>query len=547
MMHHNHAGAIIYKAIVAVVCITECLCLLLPEASAIPTNLEPAKDGIVYQPKNKTEKCTGPGLPGPCQGFGDRYRYDQTINNCTVFIWGGCGGNLQNNFETYEQCMQQCTNETHPAFSTGTPPRPSAVPNRSEDGPAAKQQRAPRLFGTQSPNGGVRQSHAHTHTHTAQQTQDRLRAYRPRTTHPAIRLAARQELEDNLEEAHEKGDAKSPFFVYRWKICSEAERSVGAVKSGRVCSELAFTRANGGRADQVREESSVAGTANVDRRGAIGSGRTERPRTCICDGVNTASTLPIRELPEAEQKAGVCCMQTQPPVPQLTLTSSPSPSTTPPQESITQQFSSVSTVSPVPDELRGSELTFKETGYEKTFMFAKNNTFIQMDGDTIQTFQLRLCREISFQFRTRLPHGLLVYHNVKTPAGIKLDPYALYVIVEKGQLKVVHVFGNHSTSVTVGEGLNRDEWHSVMVRIDVHGARLIARVDNHKEEVYLKGLNHETNYGVSINLMSVVLVGGKCCLLLHIPTCPSCPDPTGISGGNVPCPKNAQPILWRRP
>lgn len=77
----------------------------------------------------------------------------------------------------------------------------------------------------------------------------------------------------------------------------------------------------------------------------------------------------------------------------------------------------------------------------------------------------RLCREISFQFRTRLPHGLLVYHNVKTPAGIKLDPYALYVIVEKGQLKVVHVFGNHSTSVTVGEGLNRDEWHSVMVSI----------------------------------------------------------------------------------
>uniref|UniRef100_A0A1B0AZ10 Laminin G domain-containing protein n=1 Tax=Glossina palpalis gambiensis TaxID=67801 RepID=A0A1B0AZ10_9MUSC len=75
-----------------------------------------------------------------------------------------------------------------------------------------------------------------------------------------------------------------------------------------------------------------------------------------------------------------------------------------------------------------------------------------------------LCREISFQFRTRLPHGLLVYHNVKNPDRINLNPYALYVIVEKGQLKVVHVFGKHSTSVTVGEGLNRDEWHSVMVR-----------------------------------------------------------------------------------
>jgi hypothetical protein len=62
--------------------------------------------------------------------------------------------------------------------------------------------------------------------------------------------------------------------------------------------------------------------------------------------------------------------------------------------------------------------------------------------------------------------------------------------------------------VIVGEGLNRDEWHNVTVRIDVHGARLIARVDNQQEEVYLKGLNHDTNYGVSTNLPSVVLVGG---------------------------------------
>ncbi|TMW48106.1 hypothetical protein DOY81_006814 [Sarcophaga bullata] len=167
-----------------------------------------------------------------------------------------------------------------------------------------------------------------------------------------------------------------------------------------------------------------------------------------------------------------------------------------------------SETSPVPFEQRGPELTFAETGKEKTFVFAENNTFIQIDGDIIQTFQLRLCREISFQFRTRLPHGLLVYHNVKNPDRINLNPYALYVIVEKGQLKVVHVFGKHSTSVTVGEGLNRDEWHNVTVRIDVHGARLIAIVDEHQEEVYLKGLNHDTNYGVSTNLPSVVLVGG---------------------------------------
>jgi hypothetical protein len=105
----------------------------------------------------------------------------------------------------------------------------------------------------------------------------------------------------------------------------------------------------------------------------------------------------------------------------------------------------------VSEESLGDELVFKESGNqkpEKEFMFAQNNTFIQIDGDIIKTFQLRLCREISFQFRTRLPHGLLVYHNVKNPEGIELDPYALYVIVEKGQLKVVHVFGKHSTSVS---------------------------------------------------------------------------------------------------
>lgn len=52
------------------------------------------------------------------------------------------------------------------------------------------------------------------------------------------------------------------------------------------------------------------------------------------------------------------------------------------------------------------------------------------------------------------------------------------------------------------------------MRIDVHGARLIARVDDSQEEVYLKGLNHDTNYGVSTNLPSVVLVGGNLIFLI---------------------------------
>ena len=61
------------------------------------------------------------------------------------------------------------------------------------------------------------------------------------------------------------------------------------------------------------------------------------------------------------------------------------PTTTPSQSVISQ----IPLDQPVPNELRSSELTFEETGHEKTFLFAQNNTFIQMDGDLIQTFQLR--------------------------------------------------------------------------------------------------------------------------------------------------------------
>ncbi|KAK0082695.1 hypothetical protein PV325_009995 [Microctonus aethiopoides] len=183
--------------------------------------------------------------------------------------------------------------------------------------------------------------------------------------------------------------------------------------------------------------------------------------------------------------------------PSTTTPSTPPPTFSPPEP----------TRPPVPKDKRGKELTFMESGHEKTFMFAQSNTFIQLDGNGIKTFQLRLCREISFQFRTKLPHGLLVYHSVKDRPE-SLDPYALYVIVEKGQLKVVHVFGKISTSLTVGEGLNRDQWHNVMVRIDVHGAKLIARVDDKQAETTLEVLEKVVNYGVSEELASVVLIGG---------------------------------------
>lgn len=57
--------------------------------------------------------------------------------------------------------------------------------------------------------------------------------------------------------------------------------------------------------------------------------------------------------------------------------------------------------------------------------------------------------------------------------------------------------------------MNHDIWHTVTVRIDVHGARLIAKVDNLSAERIIQGLHKSSNYGISTDLTSVVLIGGK--------------------------------------
>ncbi|KAL1399425.1 hypothetical protein pipiens_008227 [Culex pipiens pipiens] len=159
---------------------------------------------------------------------------------------------------------------------------------------------------------------------------------------PQSDLAVRQESGGLTWKKHTKrGTQRAPFLCTAGKSARRLSGRSAPLRADECAASWPSPGRTGGRADQVRRESSVAGTANVDRRGAIGvrhrvvkgageraacqacrglsagvrgvrrspDGR-ERPRTCICDGVNKASTLPIRELPEAEQKAGVCfCMQ----------------------------------------------------------------------------------------------------------------------------------------------------------------------------------------------------------------------------------------------
>ncbi|XP_055939601.1 four-domain proteases inhibitor-like [Argiope bruennichi] len=44
---------------------------------------------------------------GMCRGYFPRYYYDPEASQCKEFIYGGCGGNL-NNFKTEDECKNRC-------------------------------------------------------------------------------------------------------------------------------------------------------------------------------------------------------------------------------------------------------------------------------------------------------------------------------------------------------------------------------------------------------------------------------------------------------
>jgi len=56
--------------------------------------------------------CSLPMLVGRCKAAFPRWYYNPQSGGCTQFVYGGCGGN-GNNFETREECEQQCQVRTH--------------------------------------------------------------------------------------------------------------------------------------------------------------------------------------------------------------------------------------------------------------------------------------------------------------------------------------------------------------------------------------------------------------------------------------------------
>ncbi|PVD34594.1 hypothetical protein C0Q70_05870 [Pomacea canaliculata] len=51
--------------------------------------------------------CFLPKVVGPCQMYLPRFYFDPSIEECTSFVYGGCGGN-ENNFESMDICQHKC-------------------------------------------------------------------------------------------------------------------------------------------------------------------------------------------------------------------------------------------------------------------------------------------------------------------------------------------------------------------------------------------------------------------------------------------------------
>ncbi|XP_016318283.1 kunitz-type protease inhibitor 1b [Sinocyclocheilus anshuiensis] len=60
---------------------------------------------------NKKAHCTDPAVVGPCRASFPRWYYDPLNKKCHRFTYGGCDGN-ENNFETSDKCMDNCSGVT---------------------------------------------------------------------------------------------------------------------------------------------------------------------------------------------------------------------------------------------------------------------------------------------------------------------------------------------------------------------------------------------------------------------------------------------------
>lgn len=135
------------------------------------------------------------------------------------------------------------------------------------------------------------------------------------------------------------------------------------------------------------------------------------------------------------------------------------------------------------------------------FTFIHNGSFLVVDAG--REWPLNSKREISFRFKTKSPHGLLLYQtfdhksvkeqedqeNSELPISFQIDftnriiapspaispinpppsiasLYELYLKIENGRLKITYEFENRLNQTTCGRGLNDDKWHRIDLKVD---------------------------------------------------------------------------------
>ncbi|GAB6026571.1 hypothetical protein CHUAL_012986 [Chamberlinius hualienensis] len=142
-----------------------------------------------------------------------------------------------------------------------------------------------------------------------------------------------------------------------------------------------------------------------------------------------------------------------------------------------------------------------------SFTLTQPQSFIEIRPE----WPLKDTRELYFRFRTQLPHGLLVHHGIliQPHQNRQLSSYDLYIKLEKGQLRIIHIFNNDITSLFIGNGLNQDVWHSVRLRINPQSGLFNIWLDGEMKAVMNpKSLKAQPNYGLGDDKMRTVIFFG---------------------------------------
>lgn len=101
-------------SIEARVCRDECLharCPAHPDAVCVADPCDQCRVSFVDAQTGQSllcaDRCAQPVSTGHCRAVFPRYFFNATAGTCQQFIYGGCEGN-DNNFETAEECQEQC-------------------------------------------------------------------------------------------------------------------------------------------------------------------------------------------------------------------------------------------------------------------------------------------------------------------------------------------------------------------------------------------------------------------------------------------------------